>query len=204
MTARETFVDLPFMDTGLSALYPRVPMFWDGGSRDGQYAYDQEPYPLAGIHLEVEGVVNFVGSLGAKTGIEITEAEVWRNADFSWSWRNRENAKGQRIDWTIDRLDDIITTGDHNLLRALWSTVVEAPAAKAVAVYQANASAQRHQMVSQLARTLTSTPWVLNRDGDLKLPREVSVEELPDDWQVPRLSRSSAADVAHLQAQLWG
>ena len=189
VTARETFVDLPFEDTGLSALYPRVPLFWDGGSRDGQYAYDQEPYALAGIYLEVEGVVDFVRSLGAKTGIEITEAEVWRNADFSWSWtyENRETARVQRIDWTIDRLNDIIKTGNHSLLRALWNTVVEAPAAKSVAVYQANASAQRHQMVSQLARTLTSTPWVLNRDGDLKLPREVSVEELPDDWQVPQL-----------------
>lgn len=184
VTARETFVDLPFEDTGLSALYPREPLFWN----DDEYAYDSEPYPLAGIYLGVDGVVDFVDSLGARTGIQITEAEVWRNAEFSWSWRNRANAKEQRIDWTIDRLDDIITTGDHNLLRALWSTAVEAPAAKAFAVYQANASAERHHMVSQLARTLTSTPWVLNRDGDLKLPREVSVDELPDDWQVPQLT----------------
>jgi hypothetical protein len=165
-----------------------VPLFWDGGSRDGQYAYDQEPYALAGIYLEVEGVVDFVRSLGAKTGIEITETEVRRNADFSWSWtyENRETARGQRIDWTIDRLNDIIKTGNHSLLRALWNTVAVAPASKAVAVYQANASAERHQMVSQLARTLTSTPWVLNRDGDLKLPREVSFEELPDGWQRPQ------------------
>lgn len=186
VTALETFVDLPFEDTGLSGLYPRVPLFWDGGSRAGEYAYDAEPYALAGIYLEVEGVVDFVGSLGAKTGIEITKANVTRNVDFSRSWRYRESALAQRSDWNIDRLDDIIEMGDHDLLRALWSTVVVAPAATAVAVYQANASAPRHPMMSQLARTLTSKPWVLNRDGDLKLPREVSVEELPDDWQVPQ------------------
>ncbi|BBY60973.1 sacsin N-terminal ATP-binding-like domain-containing protein [Mycolicibacterium sarraceniae] len=186
VTALETFVDLPFEDTGLSGLYPRVPLFWDGGSRAGEYAYDAEPYALAGIYLEVEGVVDFVGSLGAKTGIEITKANVTRNVDFSTSWRYRESSLAQRSDWNIDRLDDIIEMGDHDLLRALWSAVVVAPALKAVAVYQANASVQRHQMASQLARTLTSTPWVLNRDGDLKLPREVSVEELPDDWQVPQ------------------
>jgi hypothetical protein len=113
-----------------------------------------------------------------------------RNADFSWSWRidNRRTHKEQQIDWTIDSLDDIIKTGDHDLLRALWNTVAVAPTAKANAVYQANASAERYQMVSQLARTLKSTPWVLNRDGDLKLPREVSLEELPDGWQVPQTS----------------
>jgi hypothetical protein len=189
VTARETFVDLPFNDTGLSGLYPRVPRFWSSGSRVGQYAYDSAPYALAGIYLEVEGVVDFVGSLGAQTGIEITKADVTRNVDLSSSWRwSRETAQGQRFDWSIDRLGDIIEMGnhDHDLLRALWRTVVVASASKAVAVYQANASVQRHQMMSQLARTLTSTPWVLNRDGDLKLPREVSVEELPDDWQVPQ------------------
>jgi hypothetical protein len=188
VTAQETFVDLPFKDTGLSRLYPREPRVWSSGSRKGQYAYDSEPYALAGIYLEVEGVVDFVGSLGAKTCIEITTADVRQNLDFSpsWSWYDRITAQGQRFDWSIDRLDDIIETGDHNLLRALWNTVVVAPVAKASAVYQANASVQRHQMVSQLARTLTSTPWVLNRDGDLKLPREVSLEELPDDWQKPQ------------------
>ena len=185
VTAGETYVDLPFKATGLSALYPRVPMFWTSGSRVGEYAYDSEPYALAGIYFEIDGVVDFVGSLGAKTGIEITQAAAWRNAEFSWSWDNRETSKGQRSDWTIDRLDDIIETGDHDLLRALWSTVVAADASKAMAVYQANASAQSHHMASQLARTLTSTPWVLTRDGELKRPREVSVEELPDDWPAP-------------------
>lgn len=185
VTARKTFVDLPFEDTGLSTLYPRVPLFWDGGRQDGQYAYDSEPYALAGLYLDVEGIVDFVGSLGAKTGIEITKANVTKNVEFSWTWVNRTNANEKRSDWSIDRLDDIIETGDHDLLRALWSTVVVAPASKADAVYQANASAPRHPMMSQLARTLTSTPWVLNRDGDLKLPCEVSVEELPDGWQVP-------------------
>lgn len=189
VTPRETFVDLPFEDTGLSGLYPRVPLFWDGGSRDGQYAYDSAPYPLAGLYLEVEGILDLVGSLGAKTGIEIIEADVRENVCFlsSFSWRyDKVTDKGQRFDWSIDRLDDIIEMGDHDLLRALWATIGMAHASKAVAVYQANARAQRHQMVSQLARTLTSKPWVLNRDGDLKLPREVSVEELPDDWQVPQ------------------
>ena len=188
VTPRETFVDLPFDDTGLSKLYPRVPMVWKGGSRDGQYAYDAEPYALAGIYLEVEGVIDFVGSLGAKTGIEIIEADVTKNVFFSSSywWYDKVTDKGQRFDWNIDRLDTIIESGDHDLLRALWNTVAVAPRAKADAVYQANARAPRHPMMSQLARTLTSKPWVLNRDGDLKLPREVSIEELPDDWQVPQ------------------
>lgn len=183
----QTFVDLPFTDTGLSGLYPRVPLFWVNGSRKGEYAYDREPYPLAGFYLDVEGIVEFLAPLGAKTGIEIAKVDVTENPGFSWSWRysSRETAQGQRVDWGIERLEDIIQSADHGLLRALWNVVVTAPASKAIAIYQANGSAQRYQFDSQLAQTLTAKPWVLNRDGDLKLPSEVSVDDLPDDWQVP-------------------
>ncbi|GAA4837603.1 sacsin N-terminal ATP-binding-like domain-containing protein [Garicola koreensis] len=187
VTPRQTFVDLPFESTGLSGLYPRVPMFWASGSRRGEYAHDSEPYPLARVYLDVDGIVELIASLGAKTGIEIAEVDVIDNPDLSWSWRwiNRETVQGKRVDWGIERLDDIIETADHDLLRSLWNVVVLAPASKAIAIYQANASAQPHQITSQLAQTLTATPWVLNRDGDLKLPCEVSVDDLPDDWQAP-------------------
>jgi hypothetical protein len=188
VTPRQTFVDLPFADTGLSGLYPRVPLVWAEGSRKGEYAYDREPYPLAGFYLDVEGIVEFLTPLGAKTGIEITKVDVTKNPEFSWSWRwsTRETAHVKRVDWGIERLDDIVSTGDHDLLRSLWNVVVGAPTFKAVAVYQANGSAQRHQMTSQLAQTLTSTPWILDRFGDLKLPREVSIDDLPEDWPVPK------------------
>ena len=185
VTAEETFIDLPFRDSGLSALYPREKLAWDDGSG---YAYDREPYPLAGVYLEVDGIDEFLGSLGAKMGIEITKVPVTWNREYSYAWcaGNRVTPQGQKYDWDIKRLDDIIQTGDPALLRALWRTVVTAPTSKAIAVYQANASAPRHQMVSQLAQTLTSTPWVLTRDGELTLPREVSFDELPDDWLRPQ------------------
>lgn len=187
VTARQTFIDTPFRDTGLSALHPRVPLYWSSGSRSGQYAYDQEPYPLAGIYLEVSEIVEFLDTLGAQTGLNITPADVTTNPGFSpsWRWSSRETRHGQRTDWHIKNLDFIIETGDADLLRDLWNTVVSASGSKAVAVYQANASAPRHQMSSQLAMALESKPWVLTRDGDVRLPREVSVGDLPEDWQVP-------------------
>ena len=187
VTPRQTFVDVPFRDTGLSALYPRVPLYWDGGISNRKYAYDQDPYPLAGTYLNVEGIVEFLSSLGAKTGIEITNVDVTQNPGFSSSWRynRRENSHGRRVDWGIERLDDIIAAADHDLLRSLWSVVIAAPVSKAIAIYQVNGSAPHHQMTSQLARALTATRWVLNRDGELKLPREVTIDDLPAGWQVP-------------------
>lgn len=201
VTPRQTFVDLPFLETGLSAMYPRVPLHWRDG---GGYAYDREPYPLAGLYLDVDGIVEFLATLGAQTGLEIIKADVTTNRDFSPSWRqhHRQTASGQRVDWSIDRLDDIIGTGQHDLLRTLWEAVVAAPASKALACYQVNGSAMRHQLMSQAAQALTATPWILNREGDLKLPRQVIIDDLPEDWQLPEpgsliYKLGFGADAAH-------
>jgi arsenate reductase-like glutaredoxin family protein len=89
------------------------------------------------------------------------------------------------VDWGIEELDRVVDTGDLDLLRTLWQSVVDAKADKARAVYRANKSAQRHEFESQLAQKLKSTAWVLDRHGDVRLPREVSLGELPEDWPPP-------------------
>lgn len=184
VTARQTFVDLPFRDTGLAAIYPRVPMHWQDG---GGFAYDQEPYPLAGIYLEVEGVEEFLEIVGAQVDIVITQEDVKENDQFEWSWwqDNRETRQGKNIDWGIELLERIIYNGSTSLYRTLWHAFHSCPDSKAIAIYQANASAPRHTMDSQLAQALKAHPWILDRHGVLKTPREMTIEDLPDDWARP-------------------
>ena len=184
ITPRQAFLDLPFRDTGLSALYPRVKLYWKSS---GEFAYDDEPYPLAGYYLDVENIEEFLEVVGARVGIEITRVDVRKNPQVSWSWRNanRENSNGERVDWAIERLDKLLNAGDQDLLRTLWHTVVSAPASRATATYQANGTAPRYQLESDLAQVLKATPWILDRNGDLKLPSQMTVEDLPDDWEKP-------------------
>jgi hypothetical protein len=181
VTPRQTFVDLPFSDTGLSALHPRVKMFHN---RSGVFVGDAAPYPLAGIYIEVDQIEDFMAVVGAQVGLAITEARVTRNAQFSPSWRvgKRENAHGVKMDWNIDRLDDVIAGGNPSLLRTLWRAIVLARESKAMATYQANGSAQTHDMDSQLLQALKARRWVPDRDGALKTPGEMTLKELPDDW----------------------
>jgi hypothetical protein len=179
---RETFLDLPFRNTGLTALYPRVPLIWTNG---GEFAYDRAPYPLAALYLDVENIEDFLASVGARVGVEIVKVSVTHNSRLDQSWRsaNRENSKGQQVDWSIDRLSDLICTGDPDLLRSLWDTVAAANASRALATYQANGSSPVYHMESQLAQILKSSRWVLDRNGDLRKPREVTLDELPSSWE---------------------
>lgn len=184
VTPKETFLDTPFRETGFSALFPRVKLYWKAS---GDYAYDQKPYPLQGLYLEINGIERFLELAGAMADIEISSADAKNNPQFDRWWKasNNENSHGARVDWQIANLDEILKIGDPTLLRLLWHCVVKAPGSKASASYQANRSALQHPMTSQLAQTLKTTAWVQDRDGHVKLPREMTVDELPPGWQRP-------------------
>ena len=167
----QLFIDEPFRSTGLAALYAT-----------GLFTYQ-----LPAFYLEIEGISEFLASLGAKSGIDIKKTNVFNNPELKLEWwvNNRHSHYTEQRDWRIDHLEEIAATGDPSLLRTLWNAVVEAKAAMASAIYQANRSASRHVFDSQLRQQLASTAWVLDRDGELRRPQEITLEEIPDGWPQP-------------------
>lgn len=180
---RDTYLDVPFVTTGLAALYP-----WKQED-DGDEAWWSEPekYPPAGIYLDVDGIEDFLRAVGSADGIEIATANVFQNPELKREWwiNNRHSAYTVTRDWQIDGLAEIVETGDPTLLQTLWNTVVDADQTVASAVYQANRSAGRHLFESQLVQQLTTTAWILDRYGELKRSRQVSFEQLRNGWKQP-------------------
>lgn len=170
-TPTDIFIDDPFRSTGFAALY----------------AGDAGKYALPGFYLEVEGIDDFLASLGAASGIEITSTDVFRNSQLKSEWwvNYRHSNYTQSSDWRIEGLAGIVATADPTLLQLLWDTVVDAKSAKAVAVYQANRSAGRHVFDSQLRQQLMSTAWVLDRGGQLRTPRQMTLDEIHEGWRQP-------------------
>ncbi|MDK1361354.1 hypothetical protein QNO00_13905 [Arthrobacter sp. zg-Y1219] len=179
----ESYLDLPYRTTGLSSLYPSVLSDDDGD-------FYEEPYPVAGYYLEIDGFEDFLGLVGSMVGIKITPSNVFSNPLLKREWwtNYRHSAHTEMIDWDIENLDKIIATGDHNLIRTLWNTVVDTKADKATAIYRANKSAPSYSFYSQLVQKLKSKAWVLDGNGDLRLPNEVTIDGLPDDWERPSAS----------------
>lgn len=183
----ESYLDLPYRATGLSSLYPWVPYVYKS---TGQFAYYGKPYPVASYYLEIEGFEDFLKLAGSIVGIEITASSVFDNPQLKQRWwiNNRRSAYTEKVDWDIESLDKIIESGNQDLMRTLWHTVVNAKAEKAGAVYRANNSAPRYAFESQLAQKLKAKAWVLDRNGHLRLPRELTADDLPDDWERPSAS----------------
>lgn len=165
------YLDEPFRSTGLAALYSE----------------DDSKYPLPGIYLAIEGIDDFLMSVGAEAGIEIVPSNVSRNPkyDRSWAYGKNENYNTVRRDWDIGKFDSVVATGDPELLRSLWNAISSAPAAQAVALYQANASYSAHRFDSLALQRLTEAAWIPSGDGEVKRPRDVTLDQLPADWPRP-------------------
>lgn len=169
------FLDVPFRETGLATLYSEV-------------TDDDVPSPLwGGYSGKVAGLEQFVISLGARDGLRITEAWIFKNPELEGTrwYEGRSSHLGTERDWEIEHLPEVLASGDPRLLSLLWLLCCESPESYRLAVYQRNGQSQRFVKRSQLAIALSSTPWVLDRSGNLRSPESMTSEELPDGWPEP-------------------
>ena len=185
----ESFVDEPFEETGFAALY-RWEFESEADEDDPDYGWWAEPekHSPAPIYAEIAGFVAFLKNLGATHTFTVAETHHRGNPQFQPQWLPARTSQ-----YTIDddfelqefRLGQIADTQNAALLRTLWEALVAEPGTKAVARYRGNASSNPFKYESKLAQALKSVPWVLTRDGDVRLPKDVLADDLPDGWQPP-------------------
>ncbi|MFF2031102.1 sacsin N-terminal ATP-binding-like domain-containing protein [Arthrobacter sp. NPDC058192] len=170
----KVFLDEPFASTGLTSLYESDRFF---GIRPGRL----DPGYI-GVLPEIAVLTE---TLGVLDGLRITRAAVNSNPEFSSEWVERENHNKISIDWQIPHFNLIVSNGDETLLRELWKLVTNAPHPYADATYRSNGSSRKHVMQSQLLLKLTSQAWVLDRDGNLCRPQDLTAAELAEGLVAP-------------------
>lgn len=181
----EIYLDEPFASTGLAARYRWIEH--DEDEEWERYWDEPERFPVAGIYLNIEGITEFLESVGATSTIEIERSAISGNPQFRWAWWNgrRESKYTVQRDWDIEDFDQILESADPMLLRQLWTAVAHAPRDRAWARFQANASSNIHDFDSRIAQRLKEAAWVATVDGKLKTPRETTLEDLPQGWARP-------------------
>ncbi|MDF9751560.1 hypothetical protein [Arthrobacter sp. ES3-54] len=174
------FLDEPFEQTGLASLYESAEYLasWDGrylpiGRLDPKYAASCTDISL------------LAGALNAVDGLKIVKVGVTTNPDFRQMWVDRETAYKKDSDWTIHHFDIIISAGDETLLRELWRIIAAATTEQADAIYRSNGSARTHVLQSQVLQKLLRMPWILDLDGNLRLPEDTTAEDLAEHLSVP-------------------
>lgn len=198
MSAKGLYLDAPHANTGLGSLY-------ESNEYMALPINGSKPFPLDSEYddspLDVRSLAVL---LGAQDDLKIERVSVRRNSSFQWGWVDRENKNMDDFDWDIPFLNIITSVGDEVLLRELWRVVTTSPQMYADAVYRAHGSARRYSMPSQLLVKLQSKPWILDRDGNLRLPEDITENELAEGLDLPKnshlLERSGFARKAKANA----
>ncbi|MBH0083717.1 sacsin N-terminal ATP-binding-like domain-containing protein [Salinibacterium sp. SWN167] len=194
VSATQLFLDEPFLSSGLGALY-------ESDAFNGTVLL-----PLSNVYSGCTfDVAELAIRLGATKGVVAKKTTIWGNSLFENRWRSaRQNQNCISQDWTIPHFLAIVETGDENLLRGLWALVTRAEGSVGEAVYRANASSNVHRIDSQLVQMLRDTAWILDCDGNLRIPAEMTVSDLAEGMTLPSraplLDRMLFGHVANMAA----
>lgn len=198
MSAKGLYLEAPYANTGLGSLY-------ESNEYMALPINGHKPFPLDSEYNDSPlDVRSLAVLLGAQDDLKIERVSVRRNPSFQWGWVDRENKNMDDFDWDIPFFNIITSVGDEVLLRELWRVVTTSPHMYADAVYRAHGSARRYSMPSQLLVKLQSKPWILDRDGNLRLPEDITENELAEGLDRPKnshlLERSGFARKAKANA----
>ncbi|WP_271394203.1 sacsin N-terminal ATP-binding-like domain-containing protein [Neomicrococcus lactis] len=184
VNASDLYIDTPFEETGLQALYGS-PLFEGKRRLRLAAAYEQTELDVSALAL----------SLGATRNLRVKQIPIWTNPRFNNDWRFHNNETKHRIatDWCIDNFKAIVETYNEQLLHNLWSMIITAERDKTTAVYRANGTSLSHYLISTMVDELSSTAWILDRDGNLRPPADMTVEDLAAGWEYLQNSPMLAA-----------
>ncbi|MYC73458.1 MAG: hypothetical protein F4X17_22390 [Gemmatimonadetes bacterium] len=186
----ECFLDLPFEDTGLEALFgcSEIPL-------------KNQKNPVSKKYEKVDGFIDFAKSLSVMQALEIREHRATKMQKDTFK------KMGKKTHTTIDRdyfLNALIGHGTywHNegspyyigeldlkihkieLSLAVWKTLCRVEEEKLSAFYlpnDANRDKQRRES-SFLVNQLKSCRWIPDKDGRFWLPSDVTKESLHEDF----------------------
>jgi hypothetical protein len=171
------FLDSPYDATGLSAVYHQ------------QDTVSLVKYRLAADYQDaVVGIQEFARAVGCVDRLAITPIGPWQNPGFvsAWRYEGRETTQGPKRDWDLLHFDVAVALGNEHLLRSIWDIVATTSKDRGWAIYQRNGSSEAHWMRSTLVHRLETTAWILDLDGNLRVPRSISMAELSHGMRVPR------------------
>ncbi len=165
------YLDRPYMDTGLSAYYGVL-------TPEAGRKQLHERYRKCGI--ETKRLAEFAKSVGARTGLAVTEDSCYANPD--WSALSRIGGVwttyGINRDYYIPQLAEMLKTPSLELSRLIWKTLTSLDSRFLEATYRNNSAYGANRAPSRLLHDLRAAKWVPQGDGSFVRPAEASRELL--------------------------
>jgi hypothetical protein len=171
---RQTFLDSPYFETGLSAYYQAL---GEGAAVFGL----SEDYQNIGI--EIKRIVKFAKAAGVLARLETKMIDCYSNPQ----WEYLRSVAGERRsspinrDFTIPGLESLLAKPSIGLAKLVWQTMCTLPIYpnRLQACYRKNESSGARYADSQLVCTLREIAWVPQGDGVFVVPSRADSNLLP-------------------------
>lgn len=173
--ANEIYIDLPFLDTGLSEYYDLA------GSAMHHVGLAQF---YENLPIDTPKVVNFAKALGAVTTIKVSGARCQRNP----RWDYLRAVPGERVtspkndDFVIEHFAEMVAAKSVRLARLIWSSLNAYGRYPSwlEARYQKSHSRGSRYADSQAVCQLRTSAWIPQSGGEFVKPAQARAELLPE------------------------
>lgn len=168
------YIDQPYLDTGLSALY-----------NDDSEGQTKSALWHGYLDLSHQEFINFAVSLGVCKKVAIRESSTYNHKE-SKLLRQDSLAKlmhtGTDKDYKIDGLERYLQKKNFRISLLIWKTISEPSAFCFKALFQPNQQYPLREKPSTLVYQLKSTAWIPDRHGVFHKPGDISMEMLRTDF----------------------
>lgn len=170
----QVFLDLPYLDTGLSTYYNAI------NEETKKWALS-DSYQSRSTSVSIERLGKFAEAVGAQISLEVTQTYCYGNPE----WSRLSTVPGERAtspvnqDYIIKGLDQLLKAPTEELAKLVWRTMRRLPKLYLQARYQLNARHGSRYASSQLVHVLRQSAWVPQKNGQFVRPPEASRNQLP-------------------------
>ena len=176
-----TFVDSPYLETGLTAYYEII-------GKDSNRRRALSP-KYAKSDIDPERLGKFAEAVGAQTKLEVKETTVsWNHPeDLKRFEGNESNTTRIDRDYTIPQFKQFLNQPSINKARLIWRTMNFLEGKCLKASFRGNQQYPLRVGVSSLVHDLRSTKWVPQKYGDpIVRPCDALQEYLPEGFAWPK------------------
>lgn len=169
------YLDKPFYETGLSAVYgPQGPLA-------------NTKKPLAKRYRGIKGVLDFARALGVKQHLRPASASTSSHPERSALWADyyRYGARwgnSTDVDWGIPDLGRLLATPDAAVSLCLWRSLQAFDRSVFFAKFRHAESYPVRERPASFVYQLRSFAWIPSTKGGFRKPADITEEELPGEF----------------------
>ena len=168
---RSLYIDSPFKNTGLRSIYSQT----------------KSKYHLWKEYRNKfrDNLIDFIVSIGVADNLKIVATQIpFNHPEYDHlAYYGNRRASGINEDFTIPDIEELLSLKQKKISQIIWDTLNSADKEYLQASFRTNSRQPTRYAYSTLVHKLREFEWVPTKRGQFKKPSEMTIEELPNNFE---------------------